>query len=46
VTGPTEWPVGAIVIGTREQEGAAEFLKFLSSPEAIQALRAEGFEPH
>ena len=37
---------GAIAIGTREQEGATAFLKFLSSPEAIRALRAEGFEPH
>jgi len=37
---------GAIVLGAREQEGAAAFLKFLSSPEATPALRAEGFEPH
>jgi molybdate transport system substrate-binding protein len=37
---------GAIVTGTREQVGAAAFLKVLASPEAIPALRAEGFEPH
>ena len=34
-----------IVVGTREQEASAELLKFLVSPAALAAIRANEMEP-
>ena len=43
---PKPFVSGAIVTGSREHGGATAYLKFLTSPEAILALRTDGFEPH
>jgi molybdate transport system substrate-binding protein len=36
---------GGVVSGAKEPNAAAEFLKFLQTPEALATIKAKGMEP-